>query len=56
MVLYSHRVFPDGVMKITWTDGLMRVKPEASGSMSMEKTQGWHCLYRDYLENIEHPY
>jgi hypothetical protein len=31
----------------------MRVKPEASGPMSIENTQGCHCLYRDYHENIE---
>jgi hypothetical protein len=31
----------------------MRVKPAASGAMSTEQTQGWHCLYWYYLDNIE---
>jgi hypothetical protein len=32
----------------------MRVKPEVSGSMSIDNTQGCHFLYQDYHENIEH--
>jgi hypothetical protein len=34
----------------------MRVKPDASGSMSTVHTQGWHCLYWYYLDNIENPH